>query len=320
MKTAVITGASSGVGELTAKRLSQAGYNVVLSARRENLLNDVASACREYGVEAIVVAADISKKEDVERIAASAIQRFGGFDVWINNAGVIAYGRFMDFSTEEFRQVIETNLFGCVYGAREALTQFRAQGYGNLVNVASGFGAIPSPFVSPYVASKFAVRGFSAVLREEMAADNIRDIHVCTVLPATMDTPVYANGANKMGHKVTPLPPVLDPSKATDAIMEVIDHPKAEILVGKAMKVPILLFNALPTGFINLFARYVKTYGYKKDESAEVSAGNLFVPSQNKGIRGGWKREGSRNKLLFLPLFAAGIAVLLASKKQRSQS
>lgn len=318
MKTAVITGASSGIGELTAKKLAANGYNVVLAARREQLLEAVASQCREYGVEALVVSGDVSKKETVEHIAAAAVQRFGGFDVWVNNAGVILYGRFLDITPEEFRQVIETNFFGYVYGAREALTQFKAQGHGTLVNVASGYGVFPAPFTSPYTASKFAVRGLSASLREELSADKIRNIHVCTVLPLTMDTPVYANAANKMGSKIVPLPPVYDPDKTASAIISVIEYPRAEVMTGKALKGPALMFNMFPHLFTALLARYFNAFGYKKNRTAKLTSGNLFAPSTHTGIRGGWQTDQGGLKTKVLPLAgAAALIVLLARAGQK---
>lgn len=309
MKTVVITGASSGIGELTARKMAQKGYNIVLAARREHLLEKIAKQCQEeFGVKALAVAADVSKKEEVERVAAHAVQRFGGFDIWINNAGVIMYGRFLDISPEEFRQVMETNLFGYAYGAREALTQFRAQGRGTLINVASGYGAVPAPYASAYITSKFAVRGLSASLREEMSAEGAKDIHVCTVLPATMDTPVYDNAGNRMGRPVRALPPVYNPELVADAIADLTVDPKAEVAVTGSLRIPMMIYNLLPGFFTAAFAKYVDSFGFKKGALAPNSSGNLFAPSNHKGIRGGWKTTRQHlAKSLKILLVVAGV-------------
>lgn len=320
MKTAVITGASSGIGKLTALRLAQNGFDVVLAARRESLLNDVARECREYGVQAFAVKADVANPDDIQGIAQSALDHFGKIDIWINNAGVIMYGRFLDVSPEEFRQTIETNLFGVTYGSRSALAQFKKQGYGTLINIASGYGAVPAPYASPYITSKFAVRGLSASLHEELVADGIDNIHVCTVLPTTIDTPVYASSGNKMEHKVRALPPVYPPEKVVDTIVDLIDNPKVEAATSNIMRLPIVLYALSPDLFTRIFAKYVRKFGFDKKRPSAYSAGNLFTPSTNSGVRGGWQTEEQRFKRKILPIAILGFAVYLMNSKRKKAS
>lgn len=318
MATAVITGASSGIGELTSIYFARQGYDVVLAARREYALQEVADKCREYQVKTVVVQTDISQKQQVERLAARAIKEFGAIDVWVNNAGVIAYGRFLDTPPDEFRQTLETNLFGVIYGSREALTQFRAQGHGTLINVASGYGAVPAPYASAYVTSKFAVRGFTASLRQEILADHIKDIHVCTVLPATIDTPVYQSSSNRMGHAVRALPPVYPAERVAESIVALARTPKAEVTIGKSLRVPITLYSLFPGTFASYFARYVKKQGFKNEDPTASAGGNLYYPSDFLGVSGGWKQTDRRATPLMVSVVLLGLAVLITNKKKRA--
>src|SRR4051794_3014314 len=109
---AVITGASSGIGQATALKLASKGYNLVLAGRRDQLLEDVARQCEKYGVETLSVQVDVTKEAEVQALADATIEQFGHFDIWINAAGVIFASRFLDQPSAEFRGIIETNLFG----------------------------------------------------------------------------------------------------------------------------------------------------------------------------------------------------------------
>ncbi len=124
-KVAIITGASSGIGYATAIAFADKGYNLVLAARREQLLKQVAEQCEQYGVKAVTVMADVSEEEDVAKIADTARTTFGRFDVWVNNAAVALYAKFDEAPMDEYRQVLETNLFGYIYGSQTAIKQFK---------------------------------------------------------------------------------------------------------------------------------------------------------------------------------------------------
>ncbi len=124
-KVAVVTGASSGIGRATALELARRGASLVLSARREEPLEE---AARECGANAVAVLTDVTDEAAVQRLARAAVERFGGVDVWVNNAGVYAVGRFEDTPSEAFERVHQTNFLGSVYGARTALPHLRARG------------------------------------------------------------------------------------------------------------------------------------------------------------------------------------------------
>ncbi|HYH74672.1 MAG TPA: SDR family oxidoreductase [Candidatus Saccharimonadales bacterium] len=309
-KVAVITGASSGIGEATAYLMAERGINVVLAARRRTLLDEVAARCRAMGVDVLVVEADVSIDDDVDRLAQATIDEFGSFDVWINNAAVTVLGSFEEMPPEMFRKVIETNFFGYAYGAWAALRQFRAQGRGLIVNVSSVFGVIPSPYETPYVASKFAVRGFSGALRQELHLQGDKNIHVCTVLPAAIDTPIYKNSANLTGREVQPPPPLYPASKVAEAIVGLIDMPQAEVIVGRAGKGMAVVRALLPEAvFEALFGRYIEALHFK-GRTAAVTPGNLFNPGAVGGVSGNWPQASPRRKAAYAAAaVSAGLAL-----------
>jgi NAD(P)-dependent dehydrogenase (short-subunit alcohol dehydrogenase family) len=126
----VVTGASSGIGRATALTLAREGARLALGSRGEQALCEVARECGELGAETVAVVIDVREEESLARLAAQAVERFGRIDVWVNSAGVIAYGPFEDLPADVFRGVIETNFLGQVNGARVALPRFREQGAG----------------------------------------------------------------------------------------------------------------------------------------------------------------------------------------------
>ena len=134
-KVVVVTGASSGFGKGTALELARRGASVVLAARRGELLEAVARACTASGARAIAVPTDVSQPRDVEQLARRALAALGRIDVWINNAGVGALGRFERVPLADHEQVIGTNLLGTLYGSYAAYRHFLAQGSGILINV-----------------------------------------------------------------------------------------------------------------------------------------------------------------------------------------
>src|SRR6185369_13533040 len=203
-RVVVITGASSGIGRATALRFAENGDTVVLAARRKNLLNDVVDECEELGAEALAVECDVSQEKAIEKLSRAAVKKFGCIDVWINDAGVGAVGKFEDVKPEEHRRVVETNLNGVINGSWYAHRQFKEQGRGVLINISSVLGKITQPYMASYAASKHAVRALSACIRQELWLQGEEDIHVCTVFPQSVDTPFFENEANRSGYKATP--------------------------------------------------------------------------------------------------------------------
>ena len=166
-KVVVITGASSGIGRATALAFARQGANLVLAARDDESLRQVAAECETVGAPAIVVPTDVRDEQAVNELARRAVEAFDGIDVWVNNAAVYMLGRFENVPPESFRELYETNVFGTVNGCRAAIPYLR-QSKGVLINVASMAATMGIPYGSAYNSSKWAVRGFADCLREEL--------------------------------------------------------------------------------------------------------------------------------------------------------
>ena len=281
-RVVVITGASSGIGRATAELLMAGGDQVVLAGRSLPALE----ALGLPPAQALLVAVDVSVDLEVQALAKAAVERFGKIDAWVNNAGVLQVGPFEAVPEDAFRRVIEVNFFGCVNGSRAALAHFRRQGHGVLVNVASVLGAIPGPRLSAYAASKHAIRAFSASLRQELADDDA-GISVCTVLPATIDTPLYAASSSYGDVSAAPIPPVYGVTIVAKAIAGLLDRPRPEVVVGRSA-LPVVLAHGLLTQPVErLFGRWVSAV-QRRGRSWPSGPGNLFRPSGESGHSGGW--------------------------------
>lgn len=173
-KTVVITGASSGMGEATARHLAEKGASVVLGARRTDRIDALAAEIMAAGGKAIAVATDVTKRDDLQRLVDAAIETYGRIDVIINNAGVMPLSPLERVKIDEWDQMVDVNLKGVLYGVAAALPHMIAQKSGHIINVASVAGHKLFAGSAVYSATKFAVRAFSEGLRQEMAPHNIR--------------------------------------------------------------------------------------------------------------------------------------------------
>ena len=184
-KTAIVTGGTKGIGRAIAEALAAEGLNVCVGARS---LDEVKQTVRELegtGAAATGAACDVRIYEEVEALVAHAIEEFGGVDVLVNNAGVGLHKLVEETSPEEFRAVLETNLFGVFHGCRAAIPEMKKRGGGYIINISSLAGANPHPRMAAYNASKFALNGFSEALMQEVRHDRIK---VSYVMPGSVNT------------------------------------------------------------------------------------------------------------------------------------
>ena len=196
-KIVVITGASSGLGEATARLLSEQGASVVLGARRVDRLQALARELTGRGGKAIAVETDVTDRGQVQRLVESAVQAHGRIDVMINNAGLMPQAPLERFQIDEWDRMIDVNIKGVLYGIAAALPHMQRQKSGHFVNVSSVAGHKVGPGFAVYAATKFAVRALSEGLRQEVKPYNIRTTvlspgAVATELPNSVTDPSAA--------------------------------------------------------------------------------------------------------------------------------
>ncbi|GAB3920768.1 SDR family oxidoreductase [Mucilaginibacter myungsuensis] len=272
-KTIVITGASSGAGRAAALEFSKYQVNLVLAARNQAALEEAADECRELGADVLVVPTDVTDPKAMINLANAANDWQGSIDVWLNNAGVLAAGPFDEMPMALHEQVIKTNLLGYMNGAHAVLPFFKKQKAGVLINNISIGGFLPVPYGSGYTASKFALRGFSEALKGELTP--WPGIHVCDLFPAFLDTPGIKHAANYTGKELKPAPPVYDPARLAQAMVEVAAWPVATKYIGSVS--PLLKFShaLFPQLVTNTTAWVMRRY-FKVAKPIALSDGNAF--------------------------------------------
>jgi short-subunit dehydrogenase len=276
-RTFVITGASSGFGRGVAYRLGSYGANVVLAARRAAALEELAGQVRMAGGQALVVPTDVSQPEQVEHLAAATLERFGRIDVWINDAAVGAIGRFEEIPIEDHARIVDVNLKGVIYGSHAAMQQFRRQGFGTLVNIASVEGRVPLAYHASYAATKHAVIGLGAALNQELRLTGAEDIRVATVLPWAVDTPFWDHTADYSGH--TPRMVMMDgPEEVVNSIVWVAIHPTKEYAVGWKATGGVFGHQVWPGLTEHIAGNLVHRAQIETAPSAPPTAGSLFTP------------------------------------------
>ncbi|MFC7668979.1 SDR family oxidoreductase [Hymenobacter humi] len=226
----VITGASSGIGLVTARMAAKEGARLVLAARTEEALRELADEINQAGGQAIYVVADVSQQADVHRISQAALKRFGGFDTWVNDAGVSIYGKIEQMPIDDMRKLFETNVWGLIYGSLEAVHHLKSRG-GAIVNVGSILSETTAILQTIYSASKHAVKGFTDGLRMELEMDGA-PVAVCLVKPAAIDTPYTLNAKNYLDREPQHAPPAYAPDLVAQAILHCAESGQPEVTVG----------------------------------------------------------------------------------------
>jgi len=297
-KTIVVTGASSGFGRGAAQKLAGLGANVVVAARRGDVLDGLVTEIAQTGGSALAVATDVSDAQAVARLAAAAVERFSRIDVWVNNVGIGALGLFWDIPVEDHARVIDVNLKGLIYGAHAALRQFRAQGAGVLVNVGSVDSEVPLAYQASYAASKAAVLSLSRSLNEELRLVGMNDtIKVGTIMPWAVDTPWWTHAANYTGHEPR-MALMDDPSIVVDAIVAACSDPKEEQPVGPKARASDISHHIFPDLTERLSAKIADAEVDKAGPMPHTT-GSIYEPTPegvtvDGGVRERMKREDAQ--------------------------
>ena len=287
-KTYVITGASSGFGRGMATALAAHGAHVVLAARRTELLEEVAADVRKAGGTPLVVTTDVSRPEEVQRLADEAVRRFGKIDVWVNGVGVGVISRFWDAPVADYSRIVDVNLKGLIYGSYSAIHQFRRQGYGTLVNIGSIDSEVPLAYRAVYSSTKAAVLSLGRALNEELRLANLgKTVHVATIMPWAVDTPWWQHAANYSGG--TPRMAAMDdPQKVVNALVWLSLHPREEMSVGWKAKGSYASHKLLPDLTERISANIAHHYQIETAPPAPPTTGSIYQPMpEGRGVEGG---------------------------------
>lgn len=281
----VVTGASSGIGLATARAAAKKGARVVLVARDEGALQRIVADIRARGGEAIYCVADVGSLPEVQAVADAALREFGGFDTWVNNAGVSIYGRIDEVPVEDARRLFDTNYWGVVNGCHAALAHLRVHG-GALINIGSIVSDRAIPLQGHYSASKHAIKGFTDALRMELEHEGA-PVALTLVKPASIDTPFTEHARNLMEREPDLPSPVYRPETVAHAILYCASHPKRSITVGAGGGMNALMGRVAPRTTDRMMERSLFD-GQKRDEPRRPARRDaLYQPPLDNGrLRG----------------------------------
>jgi NAD(P)-dependent dehydrogenase (short-subunit alcohol dehydrogenase family) len=284
----VIVGASSGIGLCTARRAARAGARVVLAARNERDLAAAVAEIHREGGRAAYVVADVADAADVDRIAETAISRFGGFDTWVNNAATSIYGRLDEIEMADKRRLFDVDFWGVVHGCRSALPHLRRHG-GALVNTGSVTSDCPLPLLGIYSAAKHAVKAYTDALRMELEEEGA-PVSVSLIKPGSIDTPFFEHAKSYLGVEPLPVPPVYAPEIVADAILACAVRPIRDVVVGGGGE----MMSAMARHAPRITDKYLERTAFEQQRS-DIPLGdrpdNLFAPLERDGGERGrnWK-------------------------------
>lgn len=229
----VITGASSGIGLATARLFAARGARgLVLVARNEQALQQIAQELNGRGTRTIAAPADVSKHDELERVARTAVETFGGFDTWVNDAAVALYGTLDRIPLQDQRRLFEVNYWGLVNGSLIAAAHLRKRG-GTIINIGSVLSERAMMLQTQYSASKHAVKGFTDGLRMELESKGT-PVSVTLIKPSSIDTPYVEHARNYLDAEAAVPPPSYDPNLVAKAIVFAAESPRREITIGFA--------------------------------------------------------------------------------------
>ena len=279
--TAVITGATSGIGRETALEFAKAGASVVIAGRRKQRLSKLAAEIDAAGSKALAVVTDVADQSQVEHLVAAAVDEFGRIDSLVNNAGVAFAGRFNEMALEDFRRVMDVNFWGAVYASKAVIEQMRKQrGGGVIINVSSILGKRGAPFETAYCSSKFALAGFSEALRAEVMSDGI---DVCTIFPGAVETEIFESAANQTGFELPSFLPKFPAKAMAKLIVQTARFPQPEVVMALDAQA-INFFNTLAPGLMDLALGWTVPFieGMRRGTTSTSASGNLYKPSDKE--------------------------------------
>jgi NAD(P)-dependent dehydrogenase (short-subunit alcohol dehydrogenase family) len=274
----LVTGATGGIGAATARAYAGRGARLVLLARSAGLLETLRAELVATGAQGLVTVADVTDAAAVDRAFEAATREFGGVDVVVHSAAVIAYGRHDQVPADVWGHVIQVNVTGTGNVARSALAAFGARGGGSLVVIGSVLGQATVPFMGSYATSKWAVRGLVRTLQQE--ARELPGVHVAIVNPGSIATPIYTLAGNYTGHIGRPPPPVMQADAVAREVVRVVDKHKRIGGVNPANLVIRWGFALAPRLYDVLVTPLAKVACLRR-QRVEPHSGHVFTPSED---------------------------------------
>jgi NAD(P)-dependent dehydrogenase (short-subunit alcohol dehydrogenase family) len=241
----VVTGGSAGIGRATVREFARGGARVAILARGTDALEGARADVERLGGEALVLPADVADFDQVEAAAAEVERRWGGIDVWVNDAMATVFSPVADLSPADVRRAFEVTCLGAVWGTMVALKRMRTRDRGVIVQVGSALAYRSIPLQAPYCAAKAGLRGFTDSLRCELAREG-SGVRVTMVQLSAFNTPQFEWGRTTLARRPQPVPPIFQPEIAARAIVRAAAHPRREWWVGWPAAKAILAQRAMP--------------------------------------------------------------------------
>lgn len=327
----VLTGATSGIGLVTARMAAKRGAKLVLVARDEASLQKLSEEIKDAGGQAMYVVADVSDEKQVREISRQAVSHFGGFDTWINDAGLAIFGLMRDVPTEDHRRLFDINFWGLVYGSLEAARHFRERGAraeysGVIINLGSTVSDRAIPIQGMYATSKHAVKGFTDALRMELGHEGV-PVALSLIKPSAIATPFAEHARNYMQEEPTLPPPLYAPEVVAKAILKCAQAPQRDVFCGGGGKMLSTLGQYFPgLGDKILGEGIIKQQ--KKNEPASHRPDSLYKPGFGLKERGDFpdrhvSEHSSYSRIIQSPILkallvvGAGLALLNALGAKR---
>jgi short-subunit dehydrogenase len=285
----LITGASSGIGLVTAKSAAARGAKVMLVARSEEALRKAVDEITQAGGTADFAVADVASIEQLRQAADKAVAKFGRIDTWVNNAGVGMFGNIVDEPIKDDKRLFETNFWGLVHGSRLAVEHLKGNG-GAIINLGSVVSDRAVPLQGMYSASKHAVMGFTDALRMEIEESGA-PIQVTLIKPSAIDTPYIKHAPNHMKEEPNFPPPVYAPDLVARQILYAAENRVRDLYVGGGGHILGSLGKVMPR-LMDWIMEATMFKQQKLDQPAKRRRGSLHATGGDHTVRGDSPQRG----------------------------